>query len=83
MGRGYYARIPQQELDLILRHTNLAAPSWPTFASRSEGRLFLNRIVETGVTLDPRGIARLNDRMPFIIYIDIRHKQNMKTVREK
>ncbi len=43
----------------------------------------MNRIVETGVTLDPRGIARLNDRMPFIIYIDIRHKQHMKTVREK
>ncbi|GLY59154.1 hypothetical protein Pcaca05_00120 [Pectobacterium carotovorum subsp. carotovorum] len=67
----------------LRRITHLAAPPWPTFASRFEGRLFLNRIVETGVTLDPRRIARLNDRMPFIIYIDIRHKQHMKTVREK
>ncbi|KFX07474.1 hypothetical protein KP22_05130 [Pectobacterium betavasculorum] len=54
-----------------------------TFAPLSEGQLFLKHIVKTGVTLDPQGIARLNDLMPFIIYIDIRHKQNMKTVREK
>ncbi|CAG75154.1 hypothetical protein ECA2251 [Pectobacterium atrosepticum SCRI1043] len=52
-------------------------------APLSEGRLFLKHIVETGVTLDPRGIARLNDLMPFIIYSEIRHKQNMKTIREK
>ncbi|GKW21818.1 hypothetical protein PEC302107_35470 [Pectobacterium araliae] len=28
MGRGYHARIPQQELDLILCHTALVAPQW-------------------------------------------------------
>ncbi len=28
MGRGYHARIPSQELDLTLHHTDLVAPLW-------------------------------------------------------